>query len=112
MVKLPRRPTQSTDLPLRDLAVTAAPFVLFALLLLALAFLVLKPNPPRRVVMATGAPLGAYHAFGLQYAERLKRHGITVELRNTEGAAENLALIRRPDSIARMQRSAWSRAPS
>ena len=94
---LPKKLT-THGLPLRDLAVTAAPFVLLAAALLALAYGVLQPNPPRRVVMATGAPQGAYHEFGKRYAELLKQHDINVELRPTQGAAENLALIRQSAS--------------
>lgn len=93
-----RKRLQSSGLPLRELALAAAPFVLIAVLLLVLAYQWLQPNPPRQVVMATGGPQGAYHAFGMRYAELLKRHGITVTLRTTQGAAENLALIRQADS--------------
>ena len=75
-----------------------APFVVLSLVLIALAWWLLDPTPPRHVVLATGAPQGAYAEFGTRYAERLKRHGITVELRNTQGAADNLALLRDPAS--------------
>jgi TRAP-type uncharacterized transport system substrate-binding protein len=77
---------------------TSAPFVLLAVGLVALAYWMLDPNPPRRVVLATGVQQGAYAEFGQRYAERLKQHGIAVELRNTQGAAENLALLRDPSS--------------
>jgi TRAP-type uncharacterized transport system substrate-binding protein len=87
-----------TLLSLRDLAATAGPFVLLALLLLALAYAVLNPNPPKRLVMATGAERGAYAEFGKRYAQALARHGIQVELRNTLGSAENLKLLRDPGS--------------
>jgi TRAP-type uncharacterized transport system substrate-binding protein len=73
---------------------TSAPFLLLACALVAFAYWMLDPNPPRRVVLATGVAQGAYAEFGQRYAERLKQHGITVELRNTQGAAENLALLR------------------
>jgi len=89
---------QSTLLSLRDLALTAGPFVLLATGLLLAAYLVLQPNPPRRVVLATGVAQGAYAEFGKRYADQLARHGITVELRPTQGAAENLALLRDPHS--------------
>jgi TRAP-type uncharacterized transport system substrate-binding protein len=79
---------------LRTALSTSAPFVLLAVGLVALAYWMLDPNPPRRVVLATGVAQGAYAEFGQRYAERLKQHGITVELRNTQGAAENLALLR------------------
>jgi TRAP-type uncharacterized transport system substrate-binding protein len=77
---------------------TAAPFLLLATLLLALAYWTLDPAPPRRVTLATGVAQGAYAGFGQRYAEQLKRHGIQVELRETHGAAENLALLRDPAS--------------
>ncbi|MBL0087245.1 MAG: C4-dicarboxylate ABC transporter substrate-binding protein [Ideonella sp.] len=93
-----QRAVQHTLLSARDLAVTAGPFVLIALVLLALAYWVLDPAPPPRVVLATGAPRSAYAEFGQRYAHALQRHGITVELRSTEGAAENLALLRQPGS--------------
>jgi hypothetical protein len=87
-----------TLLSARDLLATAGPFVLLAVALLVAAYWVLDPTPPRRVVLATGAPQGAYAEFGRRYAEQLKTHGITVELRTTQGAAENLALLRDADS--------------
>jgi TRAP-type uncharacterized transport system substrate-binding protein len=79
---------------LRTALSTSAPFVLLACTLVALAYWLLDPNPPRRVVLATGVAQGAYAEFGQRYAERLKQHGIAVELRSTQGAAENLALLR------------------
>lgn len=84
--------------PLRAFLWAAAPSVLLGLALLALAYLVLQPQPPRRVVLATGIPQGAYAEFGGRYQSLLARHGITVELRPTQGAAENLALLRDPRS--------------
>jgi NMT1-like family len=79
---------------LRTALSTSAPFLLLAAALIAFAYWMLDPNPPRRVVLATGVAQGAYAEFGQRYAPLLKRHGIDVELRNTQGAAENLALLR------------------
>ena len=87
-----------TLLSFRDLLVTVGPFVVLVLALLALAYWVLDPTPPKRVVLATGADQGAYAEFGKRYAQILKGYGITVELRSTQGAAENLQLLRAPDS--------------
>ena len=83
-----------TLLSARDLLVTAGPFALIALLLLVLAYLVLDPTPPAKVVLATGPDQGAYAEFGKRYAAMLKTHGIQVELRPTQGTSENLALLR------------------
>ena len=89
----------ATNLPTWRVAlVTALPFILLAVVLSALAYSVLDPTPPQRVVLATGVEQGAYSEFGKRYAAALARHGIMVELRNTQGAAENLALLRNPAS--------------
>jgi hypothetical protein len=71
-----------------------------ALVLTAVAFVVaisfVKPAPPRRIVLATGRPDGAYHLFGLRYQAELAREGVTVELRPTAGAVENVRLLLDP----------------
>jgi TRAP-type uncharacterized transport system substrate-binding protein len=92
-----RRMSQAPH-PWRDFLLTTGPLVLIGLTLLLLAYAVLQPQPPSRVVLATGIPQGAYAEFGTRYQTWLARHGITVELRPTQGAAENLALLRDPDS--------------
>ena len=103
-----RRPHLSL-VSLRELAISAGPFILLTLVLLWLAYLILDPAPPRTVVMATGSEQGAYAEFGKRYATELARYGIKVELRATAGAAENRRLLRDPNSgvdIAFMQSGA------
>ena len=87
-----------TLLSVRDLLVTAGPFVLLALALLLLAYWLLDPTPPRRVTLATGPERSDYAEFGARYAKALQAEGIAVVLRPTHGAAENLALLRDPAS--------------
>jgi TRAP-type uncharacterized transport system substrate-binding protein len=82
-----------TLLSFRDLLATFGPFIVLVIVLLALAYWVLDPTPPKKVVLATGTDQGAYAEFGKRYAQILKSYGITVELRSTEGAAENLRLL-------------------
>ena len=82
-----------TLLSVRDLLFTAGPFTLIALALLAGAYLLLKPQPPRRVVLATGPTYSDYAEFGKRYREELKRHGIEVVLRGTEGSSGNRRLL-------------------
>jgi TRAP-type uncharacterized transport system substrate-binding protein len=82
----------------RDLLATAGPLLVLLLLLLALAYWVLDPTPPRSMVLATGSQRGAYAEFGARYAQLLAKDGIRVELRNTQGAVENLQLLRDPKS--------------
>jgi len=87
-----------TLLSVRDLLATVGPFALLAVALLVPAYYVLDPTPPKKVVLATGVDQGAYAEFGQRYKTLLKTYGIEVELRSTQGAAENLALLRAPAS--------------
>ena len=87
-----------TLLSVRDLLVTAGPFLLTAVALLVLAYWLLDPAPPNKVVLATGPDQGAYAEFGKRYVALLKNHGIRVELKSTQGTSENLALLRDPSS--------------
>ena len=102
-----------TLLSFRDLFATFGPFIVLAAMLLALAYWVLDPTPPKKVVLATGVDQGAYAEFGKRYAQVLKSHGITVELRPTQGAADNLRLLLDPASgvdLAFMQGGAGEHA--
>ncbi len=89
---------RNTLLTARDLLLTVLPFLLIAAVLLIVAYQWLAPTPPKKIVLATGSQQGAYAEFGKRYADQLKAYGITVELRETQGAAENLALLRDPAS--------------
>jgi len=86
--------TSTVDIPFKSpfllpgLAVFGC-FVLFAILLA-----ILSPAPPRAIVMATGTPGSAYAAFGEQYRDILSRHGVTVNLLQTQGAVDNVTRLR------------------
>jgi TRAP transporter TAXI family solute receptor len=89
---------RNTLLTLRDLLVTAGPFVLLAAGLLAAAYWSLKPAPPTTLTIATGQEQGAYAEFGRRYAAWIREHGIDVNLVGTQGTAENLERLRDPAS--------------
>src|SRR5476651_1511427 len=89
-----RRTIRDTLLSVRDLLVTAGPFILLTLGLLWGAYVLLKPTPPRRVVLATGPEQSDYAEFGKLYAAELKRYGITVVLKPTQGSSENRHALR------------------
>jgi TRAP transporter TAXI family solute receptor len=58
----------------------------------------LQPAPPRHIVLASGASFGLYHQYAERYKQILARDGVVVEERLTEGAVENLRLLRDPNS--------------
>jgi len=83
-----------TLLSLRDLVVSAGPFLVLAITLLVLAYAWLDPNPPKRVVLATGPAQSAYEEFGKRYVKTLAADGIEVVLLPSQGSAHNLQLLR------------------
>jgi uncharacterized protein len=57
----------------------------------------MAPQYPRRLVIATGRPDGAYYAFAEQYRDILARDGVSLEIRPTAGSIENRKLLQAPD---------------
>ena len=53
----------------------------------------IQPAPPDSLTIATGGPDGAYFSYAQRYKEVLAREGVTLEIRQTQGSVENLALI-------------------
>ena len=87
---------RNTLVSVRDLIAAAGPFVLLALLLLTGAYFLLDPAPPKRVVLATGPEQSDYAEFGKRYAAELKRYGIEVVQKPTQGSSENRRLLHDP----------------
>jgi TRAP-type uncharacterized transport system substrate-binding protein len=85
-----------TLISFRDLLATAGPLLVLSLVLLAGAYFVLEPAPPRRVVLATGPEQSAYAEFGKRYAAELAAYGIEVVLQPTRGSLDNLRALRDP----------------
>jgi TRAP-type uncharacterized transport system substrate-binding protein len=58
----------------------------------------IQPAPPKRIVMTVGAEGGAYERLAKEMQLALGLNGITLELRTTQGAREDLQLLNDPDS--------------
>ncbi len=72
--------------------------VLLGFLALLVTYQFVDPAPPNRLTIATGGPQDAYYAFGQRYREILARDGITLEVLETEGSVQNIALLESPDA--------------
>ncbi|MBX3637983.1 MAG: C4-dicarboxylate ABC transporter substrate-binding protein [Rubrivivax sp.] len=88
---------------LLEALLAAGPLVAGALLLGVLALLwgayrVLDPTPDKHLVIATGPEQGAYVEFARAYAPLLQQHGLTLELRASQGSRQNLQWLRDPAS--------------
>jgi TRAP-type uncharacterized transport system substrate-binding protein len=78
------------DLALRDLLAIAIPAVALIAGGFWLAAQFIKPEPPRYLVMSTGASGGGYEAFAAKYKPFLAAQGIDLRERPSAGAVENL----------------------
>ncbi len=88
------RRVRTALLNVRDLLLSAGPLAFVAVGLVVLAYWWLQPNPPRRVVLATGPAQSAYAEFGQRYRQALAAEGIEVVLKESEGSSANLQLLR------------------
>ena len=82
---------------LRRLSFVALPAAA-VLAIFYVAYSLVHPLPPRRLVMGAGIAGSGYDNFARRYARILARDGIDLEIRNTAGAVENLDLLRDPAS--------------
>jgi TRAP transporter TAXI family solute receptor len=87
---LPNRIRRATR---RDLLVAMLPALLFIIGAFALAYHFVKPAPPKKIVMATGKREGGYAYFAQRYRKLLAKDGVILELRETEGAVQNVELL-------------------
>ncbi|MES2635075.1 MAG: TAXI family TRAP transporter solute-binding subunit [Pseudomonadota bacterium] len=85
---------RDTLLSIRELLISAGPFALLAVGLLAMAYVWLDPTPPKRVRLATGPAQSAYDEFGQRYRKALAANGIEVVLVPSQGSSHNLHLLR------------------
>ena len=84
---------RETLVGLREAALAWGPFILIGVVLLFAAYWVLDPQPPKRVVLATGPERSAYDDFGKRYKAELARFGIEVVLKPSRGSFENRRLL-------------------
>ena len=74
----------------REMLEATLPSILLLLAALYLAYKFIDPAPPRKIVISTGSPELNYNAYASIYREYLKREGITLELRTSNGDLDNL----------------------
>jgi len=78
---------------LREKLIILCPAVVIAILAFVFATYFVDPFPPRRISIGCGPPEGANFKYAQAYRDILSREGITLELINTAGSAENLKLL-------------------
>ena len=72
--------------------------VLCILSIISLALIYFIPAPPSTVVMATAFKGASFEYYGRQYRDIFARSNVKLELRETAGGVENVALLQDPKS--------------
>jgi len=78
----------------REILIVGLPSLALIIALFWIASMFVQPAPPKLLYMTTGSESGAYHGYAKQYKEILARQGITLELRTSTGALENLQRLK------------------
>ncbi|MEX8501564.1 MAG: TAXI family TRAP transporter solute-binding subunit [Leptothrix ochracea] len=84
----------------RDMAYASLPLLLVSALLVGIAFYVIDPMPPSRVVLATGPEGSTYANVCQSYQAFLQQHHTEVVCLRTQGSVENIRLLRQTDSAS------------
>ncbi len=82
----------------RKRPITTAIGIVVVLGIVSLALLYFIPTPPSRVVIATAFKGASFEYFGLRYKDIFARSKVRLDLRETEGAVENLRLLQDPNA--------------
>ncbi|MGB7934668.1 MAG: TAXI family TRAP transporter solute-binding subunit [Gammaproteobacteria bacterium] len=72
---------------------TFGPAIAITLIGFLVAWQFVNPAPPHTITIATGQADGAYYLFAERYREILAEDAVSLEIRRTAGALENLRLL-------------------
>ncbi|WP_233356228.1 TAXI family TRAP transporter solute-binding subunit [Henriciella aquimarina] len=78
---------------MKDVLKVYGPIALLVIAAIWIALALIDPAPPSKVTFASGGSGGAYYALAQQYREDLAESGVEVEVLETAGSIENLALL-------------------
>ena len=60
---------------------------------IVVVYFLVEPAPPKEIRIAAGSKTGAYYPIAQRLAERMRPHGVRVEVLETNGASHNLKLM-------------------
>ena len=89
MIKLKKKEKMDTKEKLKIFG----PAMVIVIVGFLVAYQFVAPAPPRKIIIGTGSPKGAYFAFGKKYSELFAKEGISLEVKITAGSVENLKLL-------------------
>lgn len=81
---------------LKDLLVIGLPIIALVALAFWGAYQFVQPAPPPTLTMVTGFPEGSYQVYATRYKEIFAANNITLEIKSSKGALENLQRLKNP----------------
>lgn len=78
------------------LLIVLVPAILVVVATVLFFYFLVRPGPPRTIVMTAGSEGGAYFDYAERYREMLAREGITLKVLSSEGSLENLKRLADP----------------
>jgi hypothetical protein len=81
----------------RDLWIAVVPAVLLIGAAFAVTLGFVKPAPPKKLLLAMAPDEGGFRYYAKKYQDALAKHGITLELRQTQGSVSNVKLLTAED---------------
>ncbi len=84
--------------PLKDILLAVGPSTVMIVIAFAVAYKYVDPAPPNHFVITTGSDEGDYQTFAKLYKDILKDDHVTLEIRPSSGALENLERLKDPKS--------------
>ncbi len=79
---------------LRELLLIGGPAFLLTIFAFWFAFQFVEPAPPKQITISTGSEKGAYYGFAQEYAKRLQKAGIKVDVLTSTGSVENISRLK------------------
>jgi len=94
------KPLAVSRISWRDLATTAAPFVLAFLVAALVTVHFLRPAPPTTLTITSGPDGSSFRRYADRYRQILARNGVTLRVLPSEGSQQNLHRLLDPSSPA------------
>lgn len=83
---------------LKDILIAVGPSFLLLAVGTVITLRYVNPAPPTRIVISTGHGEGDYQSYAEAYRELMRQEGVTLEIRPSTGARENLKRLADPRS--------------
>lgn len=85
-----------SEISFRDLAVSAGPLILITAIVIAAAYLYVRPAPPDTITFISGPPGSVFQRTAEKYRKILARNSVKLRILPSEGALENLKKLNDP----------------